>query len=383
MIDRLKDIFDDGIEKYKDPMTGLTYDFYVPSLDLYIDLNYEWHKQGHVFNWNNKFDKLLLDELNEEEKLSWKVDTVAKKNVAKQYKRKYMIFWNEEEINAFFDMTLDIKFTEEELQREYNGILKNQGRLSLYSPANKIVKQFQQKNLYQEEQKYFNDYWVRYTLCRNRDKYLHKKIWDLTPNGMINGFKIAGIHYGFSMFNPMLAKWFIQHYGLQDKTCYDPTGGWGHRLLGIAPFVKKYIYNDLSPHTIEGCKDIAKYLDLSNIEYHCEDATTFMPDDNYDFMFTCPPYYAENKNTEKYECDGFNSQKEFDKFLIGMYDKFLKKESCKYFGLVIREDMLLDNMRQDVKEVYDIAKNANSHYARSTKTERKRFYEKLYVFRKD
>lgn len=379
---RLKEIFSDGIQNYEDPITGLTYDFYAPSESLYIDLKFDWKDQGHVYDANNKFDQLLECYLDNDSKFNWKTIIVAKVNVAKQYNMKYMIFWNEEEFEAFFNMTLYIQFSNDELHDEYKKIIKNDGRLSLYSPANKIVKQFQQENLYKHEQELFNDYWIRYKLCRNRDKYINKKMWDLTPNGMVNGFKIAGIHYGFSMFNPMLAKWFIQHYELQDKICYDPTGGWGHRLIGIAPFVKKYIYNDLSLHTVEACKEIGKFCNLNNIEYCNEDAATFCPDDNYNFMFTCPPYYADNKNTEDYECDGFNSLEEFNNFLIGMYEKFLNKDSCKYFGLVIREDMLPEQMRKDVKESYDIARNANSHYARVSKTERKKFYEKLYVFKK-
>jgi len=43
---------------------------------------------------------------------------------------------------------------------------------------------------------------------------------------------------------------------------------------------------------------------------------------------------------------------------------------------------LPEQMKKDVKESYDIARNANSHYARVSKTERKKFYEKLYVFKK-
>ena len=117
------------------------------------------------------------------------------------------------------------------------------------------------------------------------------------------------------MFNPVLAKWFIQKFNLENKICYDPCGGWGHRLLGIAPFVKKYIYNDLSIHTLNGCKNIAKFCKLTNIDFYNKDAKTFDPNENYDFMFTCPPYYAENKNIEEYECDGFNSQEEYYDFI--------------------------------------------------------------------
>jgi len=386
-IDRLNNIFEDGIEKYVDPITNLTYDYYVPSTNLYIDMRYGIEWQGHSFDSYNRIDIELAEWLKEKgtdnAPYKWVTEGSAKDNVAKMYNRSYIIFWSIEELNAFFDMSMKLEYSNDDMRIEYEKILKHDGKLSLYSGHNKIVKQFQQENLYQPEQALFDDYAKRYKLCRNRDKYLGLKIWDLNANDMINGFKIAGMHYGFSMFSPMIGKWFVWHFNLQDSVCYDPTGGWGHRLLGIAPFVKKYIYNDLSPHTVESCKRIAQWANLDNVEYHNEDATTFMPDADYDFMFTCPPYYADDKNTEEYECDGFTSLEQFNDFLLGMYDKFLKKESCKYFGLVIREDMVPDIMRKDIKESYCVARNSNSHYARTSKLQRKKFLEYLYIFKKD
>ena len=53
-------------------------------------------------------------------------------------------------------------------------------------------------------------------------------------------------------------------------------------------------------------------------------------------MFTCPPYF----NVEHYECGDFESRESFDLFIDKLFEVFYKKQSCKYFGLVIREDLL-------------------------------------------
>lgn len=386
-IELLKSKFSDGIENYmNENMFPFYCTFFVPSEELYIDLKYDWKYQGHEYDETSEDDvnllKYLKDNNYEDAVETWTIEDPYRKEMAASNNLKYIEFYDHDEFVTFMNLSTVLVYTDEQLNQEYSSILRNNGHLSLYSGKNKIVKNFQQYNLYQEETRLMNDLWKRYKLMKNRAYYINKTVYELTPDILINGCKIAGLHYGFSMFNPMLAKWFVQNYNLEGKTCYDPTGGWGHRLLGIAPFVKKYIYNDLSPHTVESCKEIARYCNLLNVDFYNNDATSFCPDDEYDFMFTCPPYYADKKNTEDYECDGFKSAEDFEYFMLSVYDKFLSKPSCKYFGLVIREDMLPEAMKRDVKEKYSIARNMNSHYARTSKAERKRYYEYLYVFKK-
>lgn len=153
---------------------------------------------------------------------------------------------------------------------------------------------------------------------------------------LLRGFKISGIHYGYSHFNPLIIKKFLKDNNA--SICYDPCGGWGHRILGSID-IDKYIYNDLSYHTYMQCKTMCKTLNINNVEFYNKDANIFVPDDNFDVMFTCPPYY----NIEEYECDGFESIEEYNDFLDNLFNIFYKKESCQIFGLVIREDLINEN----------------------------------------
>lgn len=335
----------DGDESFPYPC-----DFYCQEDDMYIDFIKEYDKE--------------------------------KEDYAKKNHIRYCAFLSEEEFYDFINASIEVNFTEDELRKEYKDLLKAKGSLKIAVSRNKIVRTFQFYNLYQKEIELFSDFYVRYKLFRNRKKYINVEYKDLNPTRILNGFKISGIHYGYSMFNPMLAKWFVENYHLENTTCYDPTGGWGHRLLGIAPYVKKYIYNDLSEHTVEGCKNIAKFFELTNVDFHNEDAKTFNPDEDYDFMFTCPPYYENNRDLEEYECDGFNSQKDYHDFIMSLYDKFINKDSCKMFGLVIKDNMLPDEIKTKAIETYCLTKQSRTHFNRTEKVNWKNNYEYLYVFKK-
>lgn len=330
--------------------------YQVPHEGLYIDFNVSTER-------DDRFEK--------------------QKKFAKENKVKYCYFWGLEEFIPFVNATMDLEFTEEELRKEYKRYLNSTPSTKLASSHNKLVRFFQQYNLYQNERYLFGDFWTRYRLFRNREKYINVRFDEIDPTIIINGFKIAGIWYGYSMFNPNLAKWFIKNYNLENCTCYDPCGGWGHRLIGIAPYVKKYIYNDLSDNTVEATKAIAEFCGLNNVDFYNEDGGTFTPEDDYECMFTCPPYYANNRNTESYQCDDFSSQEEYDKFLHGLYDKYEKKDSCKIFGLVIREDMLPEDLKDKVSYSVCISKDCRTHYNRTAKSNKKNFYEYVYVFRKE
>lgn len=392
----LKEVFEEVERQYTDDRYPWHCDFYIPSQDLYIEYQGFQGHGGHPYNENDEEDVAIVKEWQDRYDEgnhplyksmidTWTKSDVQKRNWAKEHNLRWCEFFNVKEFDFWLCTTIrnSLMISEEKLDRRFEQILNHEGKLSMGVGDDCIVKYFQQANIYKLEYDLYDDLYIRYKLMRNREKYLFKdSICDITIRELLNGFKISGIHYGFSMFNPMLAKWFVENYASKDSICYDPTGGWGHRLLGIAPFVKKYIYNDLSEHTVEGVKTIAKYFNINNVEYHNEDATSYEPTDDYDCMFTCPPYYADNRNTEEYECDGFTSQQQYADFIYNIYEKYEKKESCKVFGIVIREDMLPNDLKEKANVSYCLTKNNRTHYNRTEKVNRKRYYEYLYIFNK-
>ena len=236
------------------------------------------------------------------------------------------------------------------------------------SRRNYIVKYFQQDVFFAKEKALWKESReLRDYVISNRIIYLDKDQASLTTSQMLAAFKIMGLHYGYSHFNPLWFNWFIQQYSV--KSCYDPCGGWGHRLLG-GLHLEKYLYNDFSPTTKQNVDRIIQTFGIKNTETFCNDARSFIPTDRFDAMFTCPPYY----NLEEYECGGFSCRADYDQFISKLFDVFESREECQTFGIVTREDLL---KRNDYAEKFQLNGQA-SHLIRS-----KAFNEYLFIFKKD
>lgn len=106
----LKDKFNDIIyQYYDDKRYPFNCDFYIPSLDIFIELNCSWTHGGHPYNSNSK-DKETLLKWQEKSKTSkfyenaiytWTVRDVKKRQVAKDNKLNYYEFWNLNDVIDF------------------------------------------------------------------------------------------------------------------------------------------------------------------------------------------------------------------------------------------------------------------------------------------
>ena len=83
-------------------------DFYIKSLDLFIELNFTWTHGGHRFDANNLDDIKKLEDWQEKALTSdyyknaietWVVRDQKKYKTAKENKLNYLVFYNESEIN--------------------------------------------------------------------------------------------------------------------------------------------------------------------------------------------------------------------------------------------------------------------------------------------
>lgn len=263
---------------------------------------------------------------------------------------------------------LELIYHNNELQKEFNYYkTKIPEKYSLFNKYNKIINFFQQNILYKQEKELWNNISIRDKLIENRIKYLNKSFSELTTYDILSGFKKSGIYYGYSRFNPLIIKKF--HIDYNTKICYDPCGGWGDRLLGSLN-IQKYIYNDLSPSIKSNVDNIINYFDITNTVTYNKDACEFTPNEQFDTMFTCPPYF----NTEKYECDSFDSIGAFQNFIDMLFNIFYNKDTCKTFGMVIREDLMHKN---DYIQKF-LLKTNKSHLVKTNK----KINEYLYIFQK-
>ena len=101
----LKQKYSDVITQYKSDVYPYCCDFYIPSLDLYIECNYHWTHGGHPYNENNIDDINKLNKWKEKKTKfydnaikTWTIRDVNKRNIAKQNNLNYIEFWNINEV---------------------------------------------------------------------------------------------------------------------------------------------------------------------------------------------------------------------------------------------------------------------------------------------
>lgn len=269
----------------------------------------------------------------------------------------------------------------EELLNEFFWYLDHKkGELSLICLKNKIIKYFQQDVYFAVEKELWrssDD--VKQRIIDNRIKYLGKKPEELTTYDILSGFKKSAMHYGYSGFNPQLCKWFYEYVTnttnlkMDNILCYDPTGGWGHRLLGSTN-IGAYIYNDLSTDIYNNVNNMIEVFDMPDMITYNNDAADFIPNEKFNVMFTCPPYY----NLEHYPCGDFKSMDEYNTLIESLFNVFLNTD-CKVFGMVIREDLLVNKHPELNPTIFPLTKLRSAHLNGSTPTKNK---ELLFIYRK-
>jgi hypothetical protein len=259
------------------------------------------------------------------------------------------------------DPDLHWNLTREELYDEFFWYLDHPvGELTLRCNKNKIVKFFQQDTFYKREKELWQEPEIKQKILLNRLKYLDKTPETLNTYDILSGFKKSAIHYGYSGFNPQLCKWVYawieENVGIKmdDMVVYDPCGGWGHRMIGSTE-IKKYIYNDLSRPTYNGVQSIKDYFEFFNVELHNEDCLRWIPEEDYDVMFTCPPYF----NLESYPCGDFSSRTDFDLFMNRLFEVFWTGPA-KVFALVIQENLIDENIHKPDQK-FLLSKNRAIH----------------------
>lgn len=101
----LKEKYQDIQQQYISQLYPFHCDFYIPSLDLYIECNYHWTHGGHPFNPTNIDDINKLNHWKEKNTKfyqsaikTWTIRDVYKREIAKKNNLKYLEIWNFDDI---------------------------------------------------------------------------------------------------------------------------------------------------------------------------------------------------------------------------------------------------------------------------------------------
>jgi hypothetical protein len=281
---------------------------------------------------------------------------------------------------------MNLIIEEKDMLNEFKHIQEDIKGYSSGNFWNEIVLNFQWREFYKhelnmwKENKMIKGLPLRSYIYANRMKYIGKGFGELTDREILRAFKISGIHVGNSFHSPFWIKQFIEDYKV--KSIYDPCGGWGHRLLGAHNI--SYIYNDINPVTYSNCIDMANYLNINYKYFYNKDSANFIPIENYEAIFTCPPYH----NIEKYSEYG-SENLDYSQFLEWWHQTVkhsLNKDSCRYFAFIInhkyQQDMTnicINNGLNPIEKIILGSSKQLSHFnevARTNKSEILNIFER-------
>ena len=108
----LKQLYDDIIRNYKSDKYPFNCDFYIPSLDLYVECNFHWTHGKHWYDSSDKNDIETLQKWQEKSKTSkfyknaiytWTIRDINKKAIVEENNLNYVVFWNMQDAIDFLE----------------------------------------------------------------------------------------------------------------------------------------------------------------------------------------------------------------------------------------------------------------------------------------
>ena len=318
----------------EDPRYPYMCDCYIKELDLFIEFQGSYFHNWRPFDYSaahiKEYEEMIAHGGQKETIANvWRYKDTEKRECAKRNNLNYLEYWEK------------LIILPEEIRN-------NQNNLILY---------YQQKLFYAKNREELFDPIKRWEYYKNAIEYSdfykrHSYVSHLTL--LRRPYFLHQI--GYSSFNIKLCEIIDKKYSV-----YDPCGGWGHRLLGFKNH-KQYIYNDISLPTLLNCEKLAKDQNITNCKFYNQDAALPIQDE-YDVVFTCPPYF----NKEIFTSAGAENYTE--KQFIEWWNEVLNnlKPKTGEIYIVINSNYLKYFVSNDYK--YEIVNTSlrKSHYHKNTK----------------
>jgi hypothetical protein len=189
-----------------------------------------------------------------------------------------------------------------------------------------------------------------------------------------------------SLFKPDIAKYLVLKYSQEKDNIYDPSAGFGGRLLGTKSLPnRRYIATD--PLTVPELQKMVEYFKFSDCDLYQMGSEDFILDSNsIDFCFTSPPYLSQEVYSQDIS-QAYNKGQEY------FYDIYWHKtlnnikkglKSNKIFALNIHEryNKMINMAKECFGEPIEMIKlrTVKSHLTKSTKTGIEKF-EPVFIFK--
>lgn len=158
-------------------------------------------------------------------------------------------------------------------------------------------------------------------IALNRLKY----VGSCKPSDILQGFNVTLKAPKVSTFLPSLAENLISIYLKDCDTICDPFSGFSGRMLGSEKCGKTYFGFDINELHVAESNEIIKFKNFVNSKIMVRDILSDFEIENYDALFTCPPYNLKeiwNENETDKSCDDW-------------IDVCLQKFNCKKYLFVV------------------------------------------------
>ena len=106
----IKEKYNDVKRQYRSELYPFNCDFYIPSLNLYIECNFHWTHNNHQYNKNELKDQIILQQWKSKNTQYyrnainiWTNLDVRKRNIAKKNNLNFIEFWNLNELKEWLN----------------------------------------------------------------------------------------------------------------------------------------------------------------------------------------------------------------------------------------------------------------------------------------
>ena len=376
-------------------------DFYVKSLDLYIELNASWTHGGHWFGYCDGDAEILgcwrvknTDYYDNAIRV-WSERDLRKRQAALNNKLNYIVFWDKKLRDAALWLAMGCPVAKFDPDKLYSWlperVLKPEYvELTGKSARNisRVAKFYQFDVFYKRELGLFgskvfkNGVLLDVYLYANRLQYLGKTPERLSDPAILNGFTISGILKGYTEFDTTLMDQVIQKYNI--RSVYDPCAGWGERMLYCYLHDIDYFGVDVNHELVSGYyRMIAHYrMTKQSIVFGDASDVRAMPIAK-NAVLTCPPYGS----IEKYSSDGAENLSESE--FLEWWDKLVKQcLDFEYFCFQINQrykrsmQVILEQNGFVLVDELTYKNNKSSHFTRKQGENLKREFETMLVLKK-
>lgn len=197
---------------------------------------------------------------------------------------------------------------------------------------------------------------------------------------IIQGYRSSRQVAMVSMFKPDIAKWIYSKYTNPNDLVYDPSAGFGGRMLGAMSCGRRYIGVD--PLTIPELNRMKEYFGFECDLYNGCSEDFRLEENSVDFTFTSPPYF----NQEQYSRDERQAYNKGEDYFYNVYwkntlenIKYMLKPN-KYFALNVKNyPKMVEMADKSFKQVDELKlRTVRSHLNKKAGIEK---YEPVHIFK--